>query len=250
MNQISITSISIHFKGVRALTDVSATMESGEITTILGPNGAGKTTLLNAISGVYQADTGKVALGGEDFTNTPMYYRARMGIRRTFQHVQLVPSLTVLQNVMIGALEPQDVNLLSALLLPGKHKRKMGVIREKTEQVLKRLDIFPFVDKKVADLPFGVLRMVEIARVLVANPRVILMDEPAAGLSLDGRSELLSVLKQLKKENITIALVEHNLDFVFQVSDRIIVLERGFKIFDGTPDAVKQDQRVKEAYLG
>jgi ABC-type branched-subunit amino acid transport system ATPase component len=250
LNGIQLQSITLHFKGVKALTDVNAEIGGGETTTILGPNGAGKTTLLNTVSGVYKADIGKVLLGGEEYTHLPMYMRARKGIRRTFQHVQLVPGLSVIENVMLGRMEQEGIGLVSSLLRPGRHSRATSEIFEDAGRVLDEVGIRSYANRMVEDLPFGILRMMEIARALVAKPRVLLMDEPAAGLSNDARNELLAILRKLKTEGITVILVEHNLDFVFQISDRIIVLERGVKIFDGTPDEVKRDQRVKEAYLG
>lgn len=249
MEKLKLENVSVSFQGLKALSNVSFSVSEGMVTSIIGPNGAGKTTLLNVISGIYLPSGGNVFFNGENCTAISMSGRANLGMGRTFQHVQLVPNLSVVQNAMLGLVRGANFNLLKETLLFPFLKHASSNLK-KVKEVLRYLGLTEMANVPVQDLPFGYLRMVELARVLVSEPSLILMDEPAAGLSQVSREDLMQILNNLKREGVTILLVDHDMDFIFRASDHIIVLNLGEKIYDGNPFEVENDALVKEVYLG
>ena len=241
--------ISVRFGGLTAVDSVDLTVPAGAIHGVIGPNGAGKTTLFNAITGLVQVTEGVVAFAGEDVTRRPAYGRARLGMRRTFQSVQLLPQLTVLENVLIGLHDRIRENLFRSLLSgrsPEEEEAQQRVIA-----TLRFLGIGDTLFRRPVELSFAEQRFVEIARALVAKPRLLMLDEPAAGLSPPEVATLNALLRRICTESgITILLVEHVLSLVLDVSHRITVLDGGRVIAEGTPAEVEADDRVKAAYLG
>ena len=241
--------VSVRFGGLTAVDAVDIAVPEGAIHGVIGPNGAGKTTLFNAITGLVQVADGAVAFAGEDVTRRPAYRRARLGMRRTFQSVQLLPQLTVLENVLIGLHDHIRENMLRSLLSgrsPEEEEAQQRVIA-----TLRFLGIGDTLFRRPVELSFAEQRFVEIARALVAKPRLLMLDEPAAGLSPPEVAALNALLRRICAESgITILLVEHVLSLVLDVSQRITVLDGGRVIAEGTPAEVEVDERVKAAYLG
>jgi branched-chain amino acid transport system ATP-binding protein len=247
---MEIKSVSKNFGGVSALYQVDYAVKENMIIGIIGPNGAGKTTLFNLITGIHRVSTGDILFKGKSVVNLPSYQIARNGIVRTFQNVKLFPNLTLLSNVMMGSFFHMRTGFISgALNLP-------GAIREEADFQAKALELLKFVglEHKVnyyaSALPFGQQRLLEIARALAAKPRLLLLDEPAAGLSIPEKAELSKLIKAIRDLGITVLLVEHDMGLVMNICDEIMVLEYGRKIAEGTPDAIQKDQRVIAAYLG
>jgi branched-chain amino acid transport system ATP-binding protein len=236
------------FGGVRALDQVSLAVPVGEIRGIIGPNGAGKTTLLNLLTGLQQPSEGRVRCLGEDVTGwAPHQIARRARMVRTFQTVRLFPTMTVLENVLVAA-DAQEPAPEERLL--GRRRRARGTALERAGRVLADLGLTPLADRSVEELAYGIRRRIEMARALVMQPRVLLLDEPAAGLNDAERHGLGSLLLEAREGGLTIMLVEHQMDLVAQVCDRLTVLDFGRVICEGSPAEVVEDERVLEAYLG
>ena len=247
---LKIESIRKIFGGLTALEDVSFSIDAGEITGIIGPNGAGKTTLFNIVTGIYDPTSGKVYYGGKDITGFPPEKLARLGIVRTFQGIELFGQMTVLENVMVGLhTKSQSGIIASALKLPS-HLREERHIRERAISWLEFAGIAELADTKAANLPFGKGRLLEIARAMAVEPQIILLDEPAAGLNSRETSDLAMLVKRIKDSGITVALVEHDMDLVMGICSRIVVLNLGHKLAEGTARQIQEDEKVITAYLG
>lgn len=233
------------FGGVEAVKDFSFSIDEGEIVAIIGPNGAGKTTLFNAICGVYKPTDGKVILKGQEVQGLPAHKMARMGIARTFQISKPLADLTILDNVVAAA----GVHEYTGM---GSYFRKSHTkeVVDKAEAVLAETGLLELRDKKASDVSLGYLRRLEIARVLVTEPELIMLDEPCAGLSNFAINEVTELVMKLKAQKKSIVLIEHNLPITMKVCDRIMVLSYGKKIAEGTPEEVKNNKQVIEAYLG
>jgi branched-chain amino acid transport system ATP-binding protein len=247
---LSITNISKHFGGISALNHVNFKIKSGQIKGLIGPNGAGKTTMFNLITGVYRPSSGHIMFNGQSLNRMPPYKIARAGIARTFQNVRLFANLTVLDNVMVGGHMHLKTGLVSAALnLPGtiKEERKCRILAGK---MLELVGLADCADFPAGALPFGRQRLLEIARALATKPELILLDEPAAGLSTPERVLMLRLIKEIRDLGITVLLVEHDMDLVMKVCDEIVVLEFGSKIAEDVPKSIQNDQRVIAAYLG
>jgi ABC-type branched-subunit amino acid transport system ATPase component len=238
------------FGGLTALQGVSFSISAGEITGIIGPNGAGKTTLFNIITGIYYPTSGKVFYDDKDITGFSPEKLARLGMVRTFQGIELFGQMTVLENVMVGLhTRSQSGIIASALKLPA-HLREERDIRKRANSWLEFAGIVELAHMKAANLPFGKGRLLEIARALAIEPRIILLDEPAAGLNSRETSDLAALIRRIKDSGITVALVEHDMDLVMGICSRIVVLNLGHKLAEGTPRQIQEDENVITAYLG
>jgi branched-chain amino acid transport system ATP-binding protein len=233
---LQIVDITVDFQGLRALADVNLHVSPGEILGLIGPNGAGKTTLVNALTGFQPISAGQVSLSGVSIVKWPPWRRARAGLARTFQNVRLFPALTVAQNIEGGA------------LAIGESKPKA---QRRAVEVLDWLNLTTLAERTAGTLPFGAERRVGIGRAMAARPSFLLMDEPAAGLNDNECDELAELVHRIRTEmGCGILLIEHRMSLVFEVCDRVQVLEQGRTIAVGSPDAIKQDEGVRRAYLG
>ncbi|MDY3052052.1 MAG: ABC transporter ATP-binding protein [Ndongobacter sp.] len=238
------------FGGVQALTDVSIEVPEGHIFSIIGPNGAGKTTLFNAISGLAKPTEGKIFFRGEDLTAMKPFEIHEKGISRTFQNIRLFPEMTVLENVMIGNVKPEDCGIARAVLRTKEYRRQEEETRALAEQWLKFFDLYRLRYQNPGALPYGMQRKLEIARAMISTPRLLLLDEPAAGMNEAETAELRNDIRKLKEGGVTILLIEHDMRFVMTLSDTISVLHHGKLLMTGTPEEVSSDQSVIDAYLG
>jgi branched-chain amino acid transport system ATP-binding protein len=238
------------FGGLIALEEVSFSVEDGTITGIIGPNGAGKTTLFNIVSGIYPQNSGNVYLGGKNISRFAPEKLARLGLVRTFQNVELFGQMTVLENVMVGLHTKSKSGILScAFKLPG-HIREEKYIRERGLQWLEFTGMVELAEVTAGNLPFGKGRLLEIARALALEPRMILMDEPAAGLNSHETIGLAALIRRIRESGVTVVLVEHDMDLVMDVCDAVVVLNLGRKLAEGTPREIQENTAVITAYLG
>jgi len=248
---LRVEAITVRFGALQALSAVSVDVHRGEIVAIIGPNGAGKTTLLNVISGFYHPQQGRIVYEGKDRTHLKPFDVAALGIARTFQNVALFKGMTVLDNIMTGRLLKMHGHFLLDALYWGPAKRQELEHRAAAERVIDFLEIQAIRKTPAGRLPYGLQKRVELARALAAEPQLLLLDEPMAGMNVEEKEDMSRFILDVHDEfGTTIVLIEHDMSVVMDISDRVVALDYGRKIADGSPDAVRKDQVVIDAYLG
>ncbi len=254
--QLEVQSVTLSFGGVTALLNVSLSLHQSEILAVIGPNGAGKTSLLNCISGLYHPQQGHIVYHTgdgkqHDITRLRPHQIARLGIARSFQNIELFRHMTVLNNLMAGAHIHMHTGLLPSLFYWGPAEREQIEFRRFVEDIIDLLEIEAIREKPVGELPYGLQKRVEMGRALAMKPAVLLLDEPMAGMNTEEKEDMARFILDVNEEHgVTIVLIEHDMGVVMDISDRIVVLNFGQKIGEGTPDEVRQNPRVIQAYLG
>lgn len=248
---LKVDNVSMVFGGLRAVSNLSMHIDEGELIGLIGPNGAGKTTAFNMITGVYTPTEGKVYFNGQQSSGKKSYQVTQMGMARTFQNIRLFSELSVIDNVKIAYNMHVTYNLADAIVRDGKYLSEEEFITQKALDLLKIFHLEEEAHEVAKNLPYGKQRRLEIARALATEPKMLLLDEPAAGMNPQETKELMEMIRWIRKEfNLSILLIEHDMGLVMGVCERIYVLEYGMKIAEGTPDEIKHNKRVIEAYLG
>lgn len=250
MTLLSIEGLGISFGGLKAVNDVSFTVKPGEIVSVIGPNGAGKTTLFNMISGVYQPGMGKVTLNGEDVTALSPHLLARRGMCRTFQNLQVFQSMTVLENTIAGYHLQESGHVLSDLFNLPSSRRRAKEAEAGARALLRRVNLERAAEREAGSLSYGSLKRLEIARAMALKPKVLLLDEPAAGCNAVETEEIDHLIAEIAASGVAILLVEHDMKMVMRISNHIVVLDHGEKIAEGDPASVSRNPAVIAAYLG
>jgi branched-chain amino acid transport system ATP-binding protein len=253
---LNIENLIMEFGGLKAVNDVNLDVTKGEIVALIGPNGAGKTTIFNCITGVYKPTAGDVFISPketetENITNKNSHVVTHKGIARTFQNIRLFKKMTVLENVMIGRHTRLKSGILSSLLHTPAHKKEEAEVIEKSYEYLEKLDLEKYANELATNLPYGAQRRLEIARALATEPFLLFLDEPAAGMNPQETRELDDLILKIRdSEDISILLIEHDMNLVMSLSERIFVIDYGVLIAEGTPDEIKNNSTVIKAYLG
>ncbi|MEG0771822.1 ABC transporter ATP-binding protein [Clostridium sp.] len=251
MELLRADNATMQFGGLTAVNEFNLNIQEGEIVALIGPNGAGKTTAFNMITGVYTPTKGKIIYGGKDITGNRPDLITKKGIARTFQNIRLFKDLSVLDNVLIANHLHLKSGLISAILKLPSYRREERAIREKSLALIERVGLTDVMNEKASSLPYGKQRRLEIARAIATNPKLLLLDEPAAGMNPKETEELTEFIKEIRGEyDLTIFMIEHHMQVVMGISDRIYVLDYGITIAEGTPHEIQNNQRVIEAYLG
>ena len=251
MALLDVKDLTKNFGGLTAVGDVTMHLDKGELVGLIGPNGAGKTTLFNLLTGVYEPSEGSVSLDGTLLNGKKPYKIASLGLSRTLQNIRLFKDMTVLENVLVGMANQNNPHLLASFLRLPKFYSSEEKLHQKAMKLLAIFDLDGDAETLAKNLPYGQQRRLEIVRALATEPKILFLDEPAAGMNPQETAELTQLIRKIKEEfNITIMLIEHDMSLVMEVTERIYVLEYGRLIAHGTPDEIKNNQRVIEAYLG
>ena len=248
---LDVHNISLSFGGVKALSDISFNVREHEVRAIIGPNGAGKSSMLNCINGVYTPQQGQITFRGQTFSHMDSHQVAVMGVARTFQNLALFKGMSVLDNIMTGRNLRMKSNLLLQALRWGPAEREEIEHRKKVEEIIDFLEIQPYRKTPVGKLPYGLQKRVDLGRALALEPQVLLLDEPMAGMNVEEKQDMCRFILDVNDEfGTTVVLIEHDMGVVMDISDRVVVLDYGKKIGDGTPDEVRRNPEVISAYLG
>ena len=250
MTLLRVDGLTKRFGGIVAIDDVDFGIAPGSIYSIIGPNGAGKTTLLNLLSGVYRAEAGSIRLGGVAIEQLAPHARTGRGLARTFQNLQIFGNMTALENVMVGRHRHLDRSLIASLLHAPRFARAERACRDRCAALIDFVGCAAYLRADASTMPYGALKRLEIARALAAEPTLLLLDEPAAGLNASETAEIDAVIRNISASGVTIALVEHDMKMVMGISDRVLVLDHGRRLAEGTPKQVSADPAVIAAYLG
>jgi len=250
MALLEIDHLSIHFGNVRAVQDVSFQVEEGIVYSVIGPNGAGKTTLFNLITGVYLPSSGKIRLNGQEIQGQSPYQLAHMGMARTFQNLQVWMNMTALENVMVGAHRHLDTSLLKAIFRLPSLRRSDQALRQQAAELMRFVGLNNYVESDANSMPYGALKRLEIARALAMGPKLLFLDEPAAGLNPKETQQIAELIRSIASMGITVVLVEHDMKLIMDLSDRILVLDYGKRLAEGCGAEIRRNPDVIAAYLG